>query len=66
MEWRKNDVEQTSFEEAMSFNPCSNGMKKERRRGQRQHTGWIRFNPCSNGMKKEPLVAMFAFGVTVF
>ena len=54
MEWRKNDDKQelTGSYKA-SFNPCSNGMKKERvSRGPLQR-GQLSFNPCSNGMKKE-------------
>ena len=36
-----------------SFNPCSNGMKKELRPRRYTSTFLASFNPCSNGMKKE-------------
>ena len=41
---------------SLSFNPCSNGMKKEHE-GKEQRNSCFRFNPCSNGMKKEPIYA---------
>ena len=52
MEWRKNSPKTSPSPKSPSFNPCSNGMKKERK------TNTMRmfkksFNPCSNGMKKE-------------
>ncbi len=44
-----------------SFNPCSNGMKKELQRAPKV-MGELSFNPCSNGMKKE-LVAGISIAI---
>ena len=37
------------------FNPCSNGMKKERATEDVYKIFFTSFNPCSNGMKKEQI-----------
>ena len=48
-------------ESGSCFNPCSNGMKKERT-DEKNFTKALSFNPCSNGMKKE-LVAGISIAI---
>ncbi len=52
MEWRKNFLPAIGGNISYGFNPCSNGMKKERICVKCSSAGGC-FNPCSNGMKKE-------------